>query len=136
MKSGRARARCLQRSAIDLVDQLEAALLNQILKYFYNLARGRRACVLKIPTGRANLIEYTKQIIRCAGDRSRDCGKIDIFRFRGRGRFGGDCQKQTEMFAQWHQGRSIGQKQFAKKWRGEKPNTEERDFMFEQLRTQ
>ncbi len=53
-----------QRLAIRLVNQLKLALPNQVLKYLYDLACGRRAGALKIPARGANLIERPEQIIR------------------------------------------------------------------------
>src|SRR5438132_7582207 len=51
-------APCLcQGVAISLMNELELALSNQASKFLYDLTHSRRADVLKIPAGRAHLIE-------------------------------------------------------------------------------
>src|SRR6185437_10964799 len=95
----RAFGRC-QGVAISLMNQLELALPNQVLKSLYDLAHGRRADVLKIPASRAHLIESPKQVVRGTRDRFRNRSKIDICRNPARGRFSDDGQKQTKMLAQ------------------------------------
>jgi len=105
MAEPRWRAPCLgQGVAISFMNELELALSNQASKFLYDRAHGGGADVLKIPARRADLIEYSQQIVRRTRDRFRNRGKsllcrssyggrVDICLVASCDRFGGSGQE-------------------------------------------
>src|SRR6266851_3205311 len=86
------------RGAVRFVDQLKAALPDELTKFSCNRAQCWRRNITKAPTRSAYSVNRSQQMVRPARDRFCDRCEIDILRISAL--FGGDRQKQTEMFAQ------------------------------------
>src|SRR5690348_14541623 len=116
-KSRGARFRCRQCRPIRFVNHLKSALFCKLPEFFDDLAGRRRPNPIKIPTGRADLIEDAKKIVGSAGDGFRDRGQVWVWRVFSNG-FRGDGENESEMLAQGQSIRGVGEQSFAElPWR-------------------